>query len=113
MALPRDKHRDGDGLNIHDELGRYHCDYGPACIHCDGTQEWYHHGKLHREDGPAVIYPEGSHAEPDGKLYFFLYDKVISKEFHEILTRGPLDELPLYLGMGFDKFIEKRLCGNV
>ena len=25
----------------------------------DGAQAWYLDGKLHREDGPAVIYPNG------------------------------------------------------
>ena len=28
-------------------------------IHPDGTQEWWQNGKLHREDGPAIIYPNG------------------------------------------------------
>ena len=28
----------------------------------DGTVEWRHDGRLHREDGPAVIYPSGGWA---------------------------------------------------
>ena len=32
---------------------------GPALIWPDGTKEWYKEGKLHREDGPAAIYPDG------------------------------------------------------
>jgi len=28
-------------------------------ISTDGTQRWYLDGLLHREDGPAVIYPNG------------------------------------------------------
>ena len=39
---------------IHRECDR------PAIIEADGTQKWYHHGRLHREgDQPAIIYPNG------------------------------------------------------
>lgn len=39
--------------------GKLHRDDGPAVIKPDGTQEWYKEGKLHRDDGPAVIYTFG------------------------------------------------------
>jgi len=39
---------------------RLHCTWGPAAFCTDGTQEWYHMGKLHRIDGPAQIYPDGT-----------------------------------------------------
>ena len=29
-------------------------------IHSDGTKAWYLNYKLHREDGPAIEYPNGS-----------------------------------------------------
>ena len=35
--------------------GLRHREDGPAVIYSNGTQEWYFNGKLHREDGPAVI----------------------------------------------------------
>jgi hypothetical protein len=28
-------------------------------IYPDGSEDWYWHGKLHREDGPAVTRPDG------------------------------------------------------
>ena len=39
--------------------GRLHREDGPAIILADGSQSWWIDGKLHREDGPAVIYPDG------------------------------------------------------
>lgn len=29
-------------------------------VYDDGTKNWYHNGKLHREDGPAVEWAYGS-----------------------------------------------------
>lgn len=40
--------------------GKLHRENGPAVIYSNGHQEWYRKGKLHRDDGPAVIYPDGS-----------------------------------------------------
>ncbi len=31
---------------------------GPAYISHDGCEEWWFEGKLHREDGPAIIAPK-------------------------------------------------------
>jgi len=47
----------------HDSTGDYHSKTNdtPAYITPDGTQYFYFHGKLHREDNlPAVIHPDGS-----------------------------------------------------
>jgi len=46
------------------EIGYYsynmlHREDGPALIWHDGTKEWYKNGKLHRENGPDVEYNEG------------------------------------------------------
>lgn len=43
-------------LNNQDQL---HREDGPAIIYPDGTQEWYRNGVLHRGDGPAVVHPDG------------------------------------------------------
>ncbi len=40
-------------------LGRLHRNDGPAVIYTHGTQKWYQHGKIHRDDGPAVIFING------------------------------------------------------
>jgi hypothetical protein len=42
-----------------DKDGRLHRDDGPAVIKPDGTQEWYQHDERHRDDGPAWIWPDG------------------------------------------------------
>lgn len=39
--------------------GKLHKDDGPAVIYDTGYQAWYQEGLLHREDGPAVIHPNG------------------------------------------------------
>ena len=56
-----------DGLVI-DEYGNkawyqhgfLHRKDGPAIIYPDGTQLWFYEGDLHRSDGPAIIYPDGT-----------------------------------------------------
>ena len=35
--------------------GKHHREDGPAVIFADGTPSWFLNGKLHRLDGPAVI----------------------------------------------------------
>lgn len=43
-----------------DEAGELHRLDGPAVIYVDGSREYWVHGKLHREDGPAVTYLGGT-----------------------------------------------------
>lgn len=43
-----------------DADGKLHRPDGPAVIWADGTEEYWLHGERHREDGPAVINPDGS-----------------------------------------------------
>jgi hypothetical protein len=40
--------------------GKLHREDGPAEIWPDGTKRWYKEGKLHRADGPAIEYPDGT-----------------------------------------------------
>ena len=40
--------------------GKLHREDGPAEIWPDGTKKWYKEGKLHRADGPAIEYPDGT-----------------------------------------------------
>ena len=42
---------------LNDEL---HREDGPAVDFADGTKFWYLNGKRHREDGPAVEYADGT-----------------------------------------------------
>jgi hypothetical protein len=40
--------------------GKHHREDGPAIIYADGSQEWYLNGEHHRLDGPAIIWPSGT-----------------------------------------------------
>jgi len=53
---------DGNGVQIHTFKGVLHREDGPAVIF-PTHQEWYCHGKLHRTDGPARMF----HVAPDGQ----------------------------------------------
>ncbi len=48
---------DEDGWPMWDRLHRLD---GPAIIFASGTQEWRLNGQRHREDGPAIIYCNGT-----------------------------------------------------
>ena len=39
--------------------GKLHREDGPAVIYADGSKDWCQDDVLHREDGPAVIYSNG------------------------------------------------------
>ena len=39
--------------------GELHRIDGPACEYVDGTKYWWLNGELHRIDGPAVEYADG------------------------------------------------------
>lgn len=41
-----------------DKDARPHRENGPARISPGGLKSWYKHGKLHREDGPAIYYKD-------------------------------------------------------
>jgi len=49
--------------------GYLHRTDGPACYYTDGTKCWYLNGKHHRSDGPAVEFKDGS-------KYWYLNNKL-------------------------------------
>jgi len=49
--------------------GKYHRENGPAVEYPNGDKSWYINGKLHREDGPAVEWSNGT-------KYWYLNDKL-------------------------------------
>lgn len=53
----------------HDAEGRLHRDDGPALIKPNGSSEWYQHGLLHRVGGPAAEYREMRCWYKNGKLH--------------------------------------------
>ena len=40
--------------------GQLHREDGPAVVWRDGSLEWYHNGLQHREDGPAAVWSDGT-----------------------------------------------------
>lgn len=52
-----------------DEWGSVHRDDGPAVEYPDGTSTWYKHGALHRLEGPAHADSEGEVWYKDGKMH--------------------------------------------
>jgi hypothetical protein len=56
------------------QYGKHHREDGPAVIWDDGTEEYYLNGKRHRKDGPAVIFPW------NGGDQFWLDDEPVAKE---------------------------------
>jgi hypothetical protein len=54
-----------------------HRDDGPAVEYLDGTKEWYKNGMLHREDGPAILYRDGTES------WYMHGIKLTEKEFLE------------------------------
>ena len=58
-----------------------HREDGPAIEYTDGSTEWWLNGELHREDGPACEYTDGD------KYWFINGHRLSETEFnaHEIL----------------------------
>ena len=50
---------DSDGTKDWYLHGELHREDGPAVERSDGSKFWYLNGKKHREDGPAVEWPDG------------------------------------------------------
>ena len=40
--------------------GKLHREDGPAVEYADGSKSWYINGKCHREDGPAIEWSDGT-----------------------------------------------------
>jgi hypothetical protein len=51
---------DANGIQYWFLNGKVHREDGPAVIGLNGTQSWCRNGKRHREDGPAYIRADGT-----------------------------------------------------
>ena len=60
--LIREVDRDGT-VRYRNSDGQLHREDGPAVEYADGTREWWLNDERHREDGPAVEYPNGTRAD--------------------------------------------------
>ena len=63
-----------------------HREDGPAIEYPDGQKQWYLHGNLHREDGPAIEYPEG-------EKFWYLNDEKVSWE--QVFRQAKTPEIEL------------------
>ena len=57
--------------------GQLHRDDGPAVEWHDGTKSWYQNGLRHRTDGPAVEYSDGD------KVWYINGEEVTEAEFNQ------------------------------
>lgn len=62
--------------------GRLHREDGPAVIWSFNTREWWLNGKRHREDGPAIEYS-------DGRREWYLNDQWVNERDHAQLAKQP------------------------
>ena len=53
--------------------GKLHREDGPAIEYAQGHKEWWLHGQRHREDGPAIEYTNGTKS-------YYLHGKQYSKK---------------------------------
>lgn len=61
--------KDG-AYRVRNSSGQLHREDGPAVVYPDGSHSWCRNNQLHREDGPAAIYPDGSqHWYRNGQLH--------------------------------------------
>jgi hypothetical protein len=60
--------------------GYYHREDGPAIIYKNGTQSWYSNGELHRADGPAII-------TNNGDLFWFVKGNNITKNIEQWMIK--------------------------
>ena len=69
---------DGYGNRLYyNSAGLLHRDDGPAIEYPDGSKYWWQNGLLHRIDGPAIILP-------DGRKWWYLNDKLLTEaEFNQ------------------------------
>ena len=56
-------------------------------INSNGTQRWYKDGELHREDGPSIIYTDGS------KLWYINGKELTEQQFTQWYREKRLKQL--------------------
>ena len=58
-------------------MGQLHRDDGPAVEWSNGTKSWYQNGLRHRTDGPAIEYSDG------GKVWYINGEELTQAEFNQ------------------------------
>jgi hypothetical protein len=74
-------------IEYKNEHGLLHREDGPAIVWNDGTKAWFINGEYHREDGPAIEWSDGS-------KFWYLNDKNYSEdEWKQEVTRLKLKRI--------------------
>lgn len=87
----------GGTTRWHDDRDRLHRDDGPAVIYPYGVEKWFRHGKMHREDGPALL-----GTRHPGVWYLNNIKVLTYEEFQKILGCG--DDYIIFLKLRWGEF---------
>lgn len=84
------KHVDVDGVESWtcDKKGHFHREDGPAILYADGSCSWWLNGKRHRVDGPARTFIENG-GDPK-------YEWWIDNEFLFVSSQEDFEKTPQY-----------------
>ena len=63
------------------ENGQIHREDGPAVEYANGSVSWYNQGDNHRDDGPAIVHSYGRH------LYYFNHIFYSKEEYWEKIEK--------------------------
>jgi len=85
--------------------GEFHREDGPAIIWYDGSIYYYVNGVRHREDGPAVIWDDGS-------KYWYINSKDITKEVNNWIKENNIPDYRLW-NEADKKLFRETFCYNV
>jgi len=85
----------------HREDGKLHREDGPAMVYENGTKAWFINGQLHRTDGPAIEYA-------DGAKYWYQSGKLHRKDGPACITSLGTEAWWLY-GKRYTKTTHRKL----
>ena len=83
----RSKRVFNDKIEYKNILGKLHRTDGPAIEYNNGSRYWFINGKYHREDGPAIEYSNGN------KYWYLNNIKYTEEEFHQEVIELKLKRL--------------------
>ena len=82
------------------EMTILHREDGPAVVYPNGSKWWYLNGKLHREDGPAIEWSNGE------KCWYLNGEELTEEEFNQRMSPTvelTLEEVAKKMGIPVDK----------
>jgi hypothetical protein len=78
-------------VEYRNEQGQLHREDGPAIVYNDGTKYYYRNGLIHREDGPAIEYK-------DGTVVYYTNDSLHREDGPAVIFGNGEKEYWLYVG---------------